>query len=81
MKLTESMLRSIIREELSTMLELDEVLSAKERKEQEKRERAAELRKHRPKSGTGTSQRDRFDSDKPDAPTRPFNPAYYRGGQ
>jgi len=69
MKLTESMLRSIIKEELSTMLELDEVLSDEERKEKkdkEKRERAAKLRKFKNRG---------------DPEVLPYKPEYFRDGQ
>ena len=82
MKLTESMLRSIIREELSTMLELDEASSKEEREQERKKKRAAELRKHRPKPGQGFTPRDIYDTDDPMntlGKTR-FNPEYSRDG-
>jgi hypothetical protein len=81
-KLTESMLRSIIQEELSKIL--DEAMSEEEKaakREKEKRERANKLRKFRPKTqGYKGFQRDRFDSDDPEAKMTPKNPGMSRDG-
>jgi hypothetical protein len=78
-KLTESLLRSIIREELSNILELDEAMSAEERKQKKKRDRAKMLRRN-PEQGYKGFQRDIFDSDDPEAPSPPVNPGMSRYG-
>lgn len=81
-KLTESMLRSIIQEELSKII--DEVMSDEEReakRAEKKRKRANMLRKFRPKTqGYKGFQRDRFDSDDPEAEMEPVDPGMSRYG-
>lgn len=79
-KLTESMLRSIIKEELSKII--DEAMSDEEReakRAKEKRDRANMLRRFRPKGHKG-SERDRWDSDDPKAKMKPVNPDMSRDG-